>query len=67
MFKKLGKKVVADTKEIVSEELQKTGKTVKDMLVPLAISFGLGLGLGLLLRSRSTTAVVVKVATKAVR
>lgn len=64
MFKKLGKKVVEDTKEIVAEEVKKTGKSVKEMLVPLAISFGLGLGLGLIIKSRSATQVVVKVISK---
>lgn len=64
MLKKLSKKVVTDAKEVVAEEVKKTGKSVKELLVPLAISFGLGLGLGLLIGKRSTTSVVVKVISK---
>lgn len=65
MFKKLSKKLVEDTKEIVGEEVKKTGKTVKELAIPLAVSFSIGLCLGLIIKSRPATSVVVRVITKA--
>lgn len=60
MFKKLGKKVIADTKEVVAEEAKKTGKDVKSFLKPILISFAVGVALGFIIRGASTKVIIVR-------